>query len=164
MLEEMDVLRRELAGESEGTLSIAEILTPMVVRALAVVVVSATLGLIAYARVRRPLALDSDEAQEKTPLSAHSLGLVVGAAKAGRAWRARTPGVVDPRCGSVAFLQRFGSDLRSNLHFHVLAPDGVFLESGTEPLLHEVGAPTARTKDTRDTALGACRAPQSARR
>lgn len=56
--------------------------------------------------------------------------------------RARANGVVEPRCGSVTFEQRFSSDLRLNLHFHVLALDGVFSEFGAEPIFHEVGAPT----------------------
>jgi len=56
--------------------------------------------------------------------------------------RARSKGVVEPRCESVTFEQRFSSDLRLNLHFHVLALDGVFSESGAEPIFHEVGAPT----------------------
>ncbi len=42
----------------------------------------------------------------------------------------------------MTFEQRFGSDLRVNLHFHLLALDGVFSESGAVPLFYEVGAPT----------------------
>jgi hypothetical protein len=38
-----------------------------------------------------------------------------------RHWRAR-----DLHCGAVTFLQRFGSALNLNLHFHTLAFDGVY--------------------------------------
>ena len=40
--------------------------------------------------------------------------------------RARRLGVVRPSCGSITFVQRFGSALQSNVHFHVLVPDAVF--------------------------------------
>ena len=33
-----------------------------------------------------------------------------------------------PQCGAVTFIQRFGSALNLNLHFHTLALDGVFIE------------------------------------
>jgi hypothetical protein len=42
-----------------------------------------------------------------------------------RHWRAR-----DPHCGAVTFLQRFGSALNLNLHFHTLALDGVYADAG----------------------------------
>ena len=45
--------------------------------------------------------------------------------------RAREEGHGDARCGSVTFVQRFGSALNVNPHFHVLMPDGVFVEGGT---------------------------------
>ncbi len=48
----------------------------------------------------------------------------------------------DPRCGSVTFEQRFGSDLRLNIHFHVLALDGVYSDSSGEPVFHRLAAPT----------------------
>ena len=48
--------------------------------------------------------------------------------------RAVRLGVVRPSCGSITFVQRFGSALQSNVHFHVLVPDGVFVET-------EEGAP-----------------------
>ncbi len=61
--------------------------------------------------------------------------------------RARAQGVAEPRCGSVTFEQRFSSDLRLNLHFHVLALDGVFSESGAEPLFYAVEPPNADDLD-----------------
>ncbi len=39
--------------------------------------------------------------------------------------RARRRGLPRPRAGAVAFVQRFDSGLRVNLHFHVLCLDGV---------------------------------------
>ena len=40
--------------------------------------------------------------------------------------RGRDLGVHDGRAGSLTVVQRFGSDLALNLHFHMLCPDGVF--------------------------------------
>ncbi|MBX3465257.1 MAG: transposase, partial [Planctomycetes bacterium] len=46
--------------------------------------------------------------------------------------RARRQGLPRPRAGAVAFVQRFDSGLRVNLHFHVLWLDGVYAsERGT---------------------------------
>lgn len=42
--------------------------------------------------------------------------------------RAHEEGDEDARCGSVTFVQRFGSALNLNPHFHVLMPDGVFVD------------------------------------
>jgi hypothetical protein len=39
---------------------------------------------------------------------------------------ARKAGLREPRGGAVTVMQRFGSDLRTNLHFHELAPDGAY--------------------------------------
>jgi hypothetical protein len=57
MHDEMDVLRSELASESEESLSINAILTPMIVRAGIILVLSALLGLILYIRLRRRAGL-----------------------------------------------------------------------------------------------------------
>ena len=40
--------------------------------------------------------------------------------------RAKERGIADPRCGTVTAIQRCGSALDINLHFHTLVPDGVF--------------------------------------
>jgi Putative transposase/Transposase zinc-binding domain len=40
--------------------------------------------------------------------------------------RAKKQGVADPHSGTVTVIQRFGSGLRLNVHFHILLPDGVF--------------------------------------
>ncbi len=59
----------------------------------------------------------------------------------------RRLGVADPQCGSVTFEQRFGSDLRANLHFHVLALDGVYAGDCDEPEFHQVPAPSEQQLD-----------------
>ena len=41
--------------------------------------------------------------------------------------RAKEQGHGDGRCGSVSFVQRFGSALNLNPHYHVLMPDGVYV-------------------------------------
>lgn len=39
----------------------------------------------------------------------------------------------DGRCGSVTFVQRFGSALNCNPHFHVLMPDGGYVSAADGP-------------------------------
>jgi len=36
--------------------------------------------------------------------------------------------LLDPRCGAVTFVQRFGDALNLNLHFHTLVLDGVYVQ------------------------------------
>jgi hypothetical protein len=47
--------------------------------------------------------------------------------------QAKQLGHAGGRCGSVSFVQRFGSALNLNPHYHVLMPDGVYVtgEDGT---------------------------------
>jgi hypothetical protein len=47
--------------------------------------------------------------------------------------QAKEQGHADGRCGSVSFVQRFGSALNLNPHYHVLMPDGFYVtgEDGT---------------------------------
>jgi len=48
------------------------------------------------------------------------------------AWQRRCAhrqGIAKPLCGAVTCIQRFGSSLNLNLHFHTLVPDGVFSET-----------------------------------
>jgi hypothetical protein len=52
------------------------------------------------------------------------------------AWQRRCTrrlGAADPRTGGVTAVQRFGSALNLNVHFHTLLPDGVFLLDGDGP-------------------------------
>jgi hypothetical protein len=44
--------------------------------------------------------------------------------------RLRRRGIKQPSCGAITFVQRFGSALQLNVHFHVLVPDGAFDEDG----------------------------------
>jgi hypothetical protein len=44
--------------------------------------------------------------------------------------RLRRRGVKRPSCGAITFVQRFGSALQLNVHFHVLVPDGGFDDDG----------------------------------
>ncbi len=59
--------------------------------------------------------------------------------------RARAIGVQRSQAGAVTFVQRFGSALNLNTHFHALVPDGVFVKN-------ESGATTfvALTRSTRE--------------
>jgi hypothetical protein len=67
-----------------------------------------------------------------------------------QAWyrqQARAQGYTTVRCGSVTFVQRFGSALNLNPHFHVLMLDGVYIcsEEGAAPVF--VPAPPLRDAD-----------------
>jgi hypothetical protein len=48
------------------------------------------------------------------------------------AWQrrcARKQGIKEPLCGAVTFIQRLGSALHVNIHFHTLVPEGVFFQT-----------------------------------
>ena len=70
-------------------------------------------------RVRHVCAYDAE-------VCAAVRGILVRAVSAFYERRARQQGKSRPRAGAVAFVQRFDSALRVNLHFHVLWTDGVF--------------------------------------
>jgi len=38
---------------------------------------------------------------------------------------------------AITFVQRFGSALNLNVHFHVVMPDGVFSETGDQAAFHK---------------------------
>ena len=59
--------------------------------------------------------------------------------------RAALEGVADGRCGAVSFIQRFNQSLGIDVHFHVVALDGLYSPPlGEEPpTFHEVAAPSA---------------------
>ena len=46
-------------------------------------------------------------------------------------------------CGAVTLIQRFGSALNLNVHFHMLLPDGLYVDGVTGPRFHPVTAPTS---------------------
>jgi hypothetical protein len=48
------------------------------------------------------------------------------------------------QCGAVTLIQRFGSALNLNVHFHMLIPDGVYLTDAERPVFSRVAAPTPR--------------------
>jgi hypothetical protein len=51
------------------------------------------------------------------------------------AWQrrvARARGVIAPRTGAVMFVQRFGGLVNLNVHFHLVVPDGVFVDDGEQ--------------------------------
>ena len=70
-------------------------------------------------RVRHVCAYDAE-------VCAAVRGILVRAVSSFYERRARRLGRSRPRAGAVAFVQRFDSALRVNLHFHVLWTDGVF--------------------------------------
>ena len=51
--------------------------------------------------------------------------------------RGRRAGIPDGRPGAVTFIQRFGSVLNANPHFHSLHPDGLFVEGSGDRLRFE---------------------------
>jgi hypothetical protein len=46
------------------------------------------------------------------------------------------------QCGAVTLIQRFGSALNLNVHFHMLVPDGVYLTDTEPPYFRRSSAPT----------------------
>ena len=48
----------------------------------------------------------------------------------------------EAQCGAITLVQRFGSALNLNVHFHMLIPDGVFLTTDP-PYFRALAAPTA---------------------
>ena len=45
--------------------------------------------------------------------------------------------------GAVTLIQRFGSALNLNVHFHMIFLDGVYLPAGDQPVFRHVPVPTA---------------------
>jgi Putative transposase len=46
------------------------------------------------------------------------------------------------QCGAITLIQRFGSALNLNIHYHMLVPDGVYLTEINPPYFRKVPAPT----------------------
>lgn len=63
------------------------------------------------------------------PLTAAVLDVFIGSLFAGRRRAAARAGIADAQCGALTAIQRFGSALNANVHFHSLVPDGVFCPS-----------------------------------
>ena len=72
--------------------------------------------------------------------------------------QARAQGYEDGRCGSVTFVQRFGSSLNLNPHAHVLMIDGVYIDG--EDGLEFVAAPTLGDDDVQQTSVRPPMAPR----
>ena len=67
-----------------------------------------------------------------------------------QAWyrqQARVQGYADIRCGSVTFVQRFGSALNLNPHFHVVMLDGVYVVRAESTAPEFVPAPALQYSD-----------------
>ncbi|HIM56981.1 MAG TPA: hypothetical protein EYM39_09785, partial [Candidatus Latescibacteria bacterium] len=64
--------------------------------------------------------------------------------------QARAQGYSGARCGSVTFVQRFGSSINLNPHFHVLMLDGVYVPAadGEEPVF--AAAPPLADEDVHE--------------
>lgn len=58
--------------------------------------------------------------------------LVIGEVHSYYTQKAKRLGVKMSRAGSITFIQRWGSALNSNLHFHILAVDGVWFLNGND--------------------------------
>ena len=56
--------------------------------------------------------------------------------------KAKSLGLKQVRCGAVTFIQRFGSALNLNIHFHSLIPDGVFFLVGDKYQFYRFTAPS----------------------
>jgi hypothetical protein len=85
----------------------------------------------------------------------HELTLAVHrvAARVIEAWyrdKGREIGIADGRTGSITAVQRFGSDLALNLHFHMLLLDGVYDVLGT---FTPIAAPTRAELETLCTTI-----------
>jgi ribosomal protein S27E len=52
------------------------------------------------------------------------------------------------QCGAITLIQRFGSALNLNIHYHMLVPDGVYLTEIDPPYFRNVPAPTAAELQT----------------
>jgi hypothetical protein len=56
--------------------------------------------------------------------------------------KAEERGIKSPVTGGVTFVQRFGSALNLNVHFHTVAIDGVYSVAGPEPVFFQLPGPT----------------------
>lgn len=56
--------------------------------------------------------------------------------------KAKSLGLKKVHCGSVTFIQRFGSALNLNIHFHSVVPDGVFYQRNGYCLFHRLKEPS----------------------
>ena len=78
------------------------------------------------------------------PLTAAVLDVFIRSVFAGLRRAAARAGIADAQCGAITAIQRFGSALNANVHFHSLVLDGVFSRPapGAAPVFHPLPAPT----------------------
>jgi hypothetical protein len=78
------------------------------------------------------------------PLTAAVLDVFIRSVFAGLRRAAVREGIADAQCGAITAIQRFGSALNANVHFHSLVLDGVFSRPtpGEAPVFHPLPAPT----------------------
>ena len=75
----------------------------------------------------------------------HTLGAFLATISRWQRKRARRLGYEGAQSGALTVIQRFGSALNLNVHFHSLAPDGFFVPSARdEPTFVELPGPTSR--------------------
>ena len=98
-------------------------------------------------------------------LCAYVLGAFVGELRRSLAWRAKRTlslaSVADGLTATITFVQRFDSGLRLNVHFHVLALDGVYVRDAAS------GARSAAARATLPLSMSAAdrsAAPRALRR
>ena len=60
----------------------------------------------------------------------------------------RKSGACDAEPGAVTFVQRFGGSLNLNVHLHVVAPDGVFVQDGCGVRFVPAPPPRPRSSST----------------
>ena len=58
--------------------------------------------------------------------------------------RAKRDGVREAQCGAINFVQRFGSSLNLNVHFHVVVLDGVFTREAKSGVAFHAASPPRR--------------------
>ncbi|MCP4448005.1 MAG: transposase, partial [Myxococcales bacterium] len=89
-------------------------------------------------RVRFRLATDHD-------LLSRVLDIALRKVFAWQRRAARRLGITAPMCGAIGFVQRFGSLVNLNCHFHNILPDGVFTENNNgDVVFRPVPPPTKR--------------------
>ena len=75
----------------------------------------------------------------------HALGAFLATISRWQRKRARSLGYENPQTGALTVVQRFGSALNLNVHFHSLSPDGFFVPNAADkPTFIELPGPTSR--------------------
>ena len=99
---------------------------------------------------RLPYRLAWDHALCRAVLGVNARGLLAFYART-----ARSHGIRGGQTGTVTVIQRFGSGLQLNVHFHALVLDGVFSEARPGPLTFHPAPPPSKHEAPDDLAEGA---------